>query len=223
LQPLNQFSLFICDSSCNLHPTSFLLQSTKRETNLALAHLSSSVLDFIMSDTKPTTGEASNNPAEAVAQTETAAQASVEKSSDAKPAVADTTTDSTSKDVAAGLQSEEKKDTAEVVKSEESSAKSDEKVVKKEENGNDKKRSYDRKDDRNGKYDRNDRGDHGDKRRGGRNDKFPRNKKPRYEAFLAMTQSFTDLSRNNEFDNLPETDDPVEIRSQVCLPFAMRT
>jgi hypothetical protein len=38
-----------------------------------------------------------------------------------------------------------------------------------------------------------------------------------------MTQSFTDSSRNNEFDNLPETDDPVEIRSQVCLSFTART
>jgi hypothetical protein len=163
-------------------PKAFILQSTKRETNFIIANSTSSVQDIQMSDTKPTSGEASNNPAEAVAQTETAAQASVEKSSDEKPAVADTTTDSTSKDVAAGPKSEEKKDTAEVVKSEESSAKSDEKDVKKEENGNDKKRSYDKKDDRNGKYDRNDRGDRGDKRRGGRNDKFPRNKKPRYEA-----------------------------------------
>ena len=163
-------------------PKSFIFQSTKRETNLTIVDSTSSVQDIIMSDTKPTTGEASNNPAEAVAQTETAAQAPVEKSSDEKPVVADTTTDSVSKDVAAGPKSEGKKDTADAVKSEESSAKPDAKDVRKEENGNDKKRSYDRKDDRNGKFDRNDRGDRGDKRRGGRNDKFPRNKKPRYEA-----------------------------------------
>ncbi|KAF2713359.1 hypothetical protein K504DRAFT_461893 [Pleomassaria siparia CBS 279.74] len=148
-----------------------------------------------MSDTQPAAEKASNNPTEVVAQTEASAQTSGEK-----PAVAEAATDSKVTEAPAEQKSEEKNgDSAEVAKTE-SSAQSVEK------NG-DSKRS-DRRDDRNNhnrndKNDRYSRNDRGNKRNGSYNDRH-QNKK-----------------RNTEFENLPETDDPVEIRSQVEFYFSV--
>ncbi|KAF2793003.1 hypothetical protein K505DRAFT_306585 [Melanomma pulvis-pyrius CBS 109.77] len=93
---------------------------------------------------------------------------------------------------------------APAAKPEESSATSNGKVADKKENGDaDKKRERgsDRKDDRYSKYGR------GDARKGSYKDNYRTKSK---------------ISRNNEFENLPETDDPFEIRAQVEFYFSVQ-
>jgi lupus La protein len=148
-----------------------------------------------MSDTQPAAEAALKNPAESV---------QVEDSAHVKPdmkaeASAEDPTASATDDAKSG-DKEAANGESKVDKTEESSPVRKEKPKGDKENGGHYKSHS-------GKYDR------GNKHGGY---KFDKDKKPRSIVFCFFAaHSLTDFTRHNEFENLPETDDPVEIRAQV--------